>query len=141
MYRIHILVIALSLSLPAIAQEVGKDMGPKWPEHYKAKGGAEVILFQPQIESWLDFQRIEARAAIAYKPASSSKFELGAMRFRALTEVSHAKRTVRVSDFSDLTITFPALSKGRSESLAKGAIKVLPMEPVEVSLDRLLTNF
>jgi hypothetical protein len=141
MYRFPTLLATLSLSLPMLAQVAPKDMGPQWPEHHKAKSGAEVILFQPQIESWLDFQKIYARAAIAYKPASSSKFELGAMRFEALTEVSHAKRSVRISDFSSLMVTFPALTKGRSESLAKGVCKIIPMDPVEVSLDRVLTNF
>ena len=141
MYSFPTLLVALSLSLPVLAQVARKDMGPQWPEHIKADNGAEVILFQPQIESWLDFQKIQARAALAYKPASSNTFELGAMRFDAVTEVDHEKRSVRISDFSDLTITFPAVSKGRSESLAKGVTKILPMDPVDVSLDRVLTNF
>lgn len=155
------LLLPFSLCLPILAQEAPTDAvpkgelakdaapervlakvtGPSWPVHHRAESGAEVIVFQPQIESWLDFQKIHARAALAYKPASSSKFELGAMRFEALTDVDHERRSVLVHDFASITLTFPAISKGRSESLAKGVRKILPTDPVELSLDRVLSNF
>jgi hypothetical protein len=50
------------LMIPSIAA-VASDLG--WPREYVNENG-KLVLYQPQVTSWDDFSRLEARMALAF---------------------------------------------------------------------------
>src|ERR1700690_1314651 len=78
-----------------------------WPREIPLTGATGGI-YQPQVDSW-DGNQIQARAAVAIKPAGGGAQAFGSISATARTEVDRVARTVI---FRDLTITnsnFPAL--------------------------------
>jgi hypothetical protein len=48
-----------------------------WPRAYVTTSGARLVLYEPQIASWLDQKRMAMYAAVSYTPADQSSTALG----------------------------------------------------------------
>ena len=78
-----------------------------WPREY-AEGEAKLVIFQPQLDIWKDYRKLEATAAFSVEWAGQEP-AFGVMRMAARTETNFSSRTVFIVDrkleqlhFSDL---------------------------------------
>jgi len=104
-----------------------------WPRPIQLPN-ASVLVYQPQIESWVGNQ-IQLRAAMALRPTATKDETFGTVFATARTEVDHDTRMVVFSDFSITKSNFPTLAD-------KGAGYVAQLKPKlattlrTISLDR-----
>ncbi len=113
---------------------------PDWPREITGGDGAKAVLYQPQVTSWNEFQRIEARVAVAFAKNSEDTPELGAFEIAAKTEVDLESRLVNLSEFEVTGGTFPSLDDASSQKLLARLEKILPKENLVIDLDRIVAN-
>src|SRR6478672_7814323 len=51
-----------------------------WPRAYITNSGARLVIYEPQIASWLDQKRMAMYAAVSYTPADESSTANGTIR-------------------------------------------------------------
>ena len=120
---------------------------PPWPRTF-TENGTQVILHQPQIDSW-ENNLLKARLAVAVKTGQQKgedgkmhdTFDWGAMEVSARTDVDKINRKVTLSDPVVQKVTFPAdkdKEAGYSELLraivAKRSVRVVSLDHLESAL-------
>lgn len=111
-----------------------------WPRGYKTPGGAQIVLYQPQVASWDEQRRMVAYTAASYLPAGAKKPELGTLKVEADTQVSTAERLVRFSTLKITETNFPKLTKEQTQDLIEEVNKNIPPEDRFIALDRVLAQ-
>src|SRR5262245_33594967 len=89
----------------AAAQTFPADEG--WPRQY-SDGTAKLVVYQPQVDSWKDFQRLEGRFAVALSPSKTSRAAYGVVRIKADTVVDTQSRTVAFTNFMITDASYPS---------------------------------
>ncbi|MDP9173611.1 MAG: hypothetical protein M3O30_07070 [Planctomycetota bacterium] len=110
----------------------------RWPMQATASDGAQVTIFQPQLE---DFQgdQIKARAAVAVIPANQTQQVFGAIWLQSRVETDRVNRTVRIVDVNVIKTQFPGEDPVAAPVLADAVRQVILAHPATLSLDQLLT--
>ena len=57
-----------------------------WPREYTDDSGAKLILNQPQITAWNDYEVLHALIATVYTPPGAEREALGTIELSAITE-------------------------------------------------------
>jgi hypothetical protein len=108
-----------------------------WPRQFP-EPDATLVMYQPQVESWVGNQ-LAFRAAIAVKPNLSSNEIYGVVWGSARTEVNRELRQVTLQDIQLTRANFPTLADNGASYLA--ALKQqLPEGAKVVALDRIETS-
>jgi hypothetical protein len=115
----------------------GAGSDPGWPRQY-TDGTAKLVVYQPQIDTWKNFRRLDGRFAVALTPAKSGPTFYGAVRIEAETTVNIASRLVEFSKFSLAETTYPAAAPEDAKRLAALTQLLFPKEPPAVALARVL---
>jgi hypothetical protein len=114
--RFHNLTAALFLAVSALAGSSGasaqgstRDSPPPdaWPRGVDL-GDAQVLVYQPQINSWADNQ-LDFRAALAIKPRGAKADTFGVIFATTRTQVDKVLRTVTFENLKISKIDFPTL--------------------------------
>jgi hypothetical protein len=111
---------------------------PEWPREFRNDKG-KLVLYQPQVTSWDEFTRLEARMALAFAPAGSDSPSLGTVSIAARTDTNREDHLVRIYAIRVTDAKFPTLDEAASERLAGAVLTVLPKETV-VELERIVAN-
>src|SRR5215471_7476390 len=109
-----------------------------WPRAYTTASGARLVLYEPQVASWVNQKRIEMYAAVSYSGKDQRTPALGTLRIEADTRISRRDRLV---DFSDLTVTaanFPTLSLDQLTAAVAEINTSVPRDERVIGLDRVL---
>jgi hypothetical protein len=141
--RTSMLVLMAITCLPAhaqaratAAQTFPADEG--WPRQY-SDGTAKLVVYQPQVDSWKNFRRLEGRFAIALWPSQTSRAAYGVVRVKADTVVDTRSRTVAFTNFMITDASYPsAKDETEARDLTELTVKLFPQTPTSVSLDRVL---
>lgn len=107
-----------------------------WPREFTDKAGNQLVLYQPQVDDWKDYQVLNARLAAAYTAKGSQAQELGVVTLSAKTETDLDTREVAVHDITIEEIAFPDLDR---KALGRVAVQIgamLPKDPIVISVDR-----
>ena len=77
MKKIAIVIVTLAMTATTA---IARDQDPRegWPRQYKTDAG-ELIIYQPQIQSWDNYSRMKALAAIQVTPSGKKEGVYGAM--------------------------------------------------------------
>jgi hypothetical protein len=111
---------------------------PGWPRQY-TDGTAKLVLYQPQVDNWKDFRRLQGRFAAALTPAKGGHTIYGALRIEADTFVDTESRTVAVTNFTIADAHFAGVKdEAEAQNLSALVSKLFPKQPTSVSLDRVL---
>ena len=141
--------MALSMAPHATAEAPAKSATAKpavahvdggWPRASTTASGAGLVIYQPQIASWVDQKDAVFYAAIWYTPAGASKAALGTIKAESATSVSTAQRIV---SFADLRITdsnFSTLTRDQVRTAVSEISAAIRPEDRLISLDRVLAN-
>ena len=127
-------------AVPPIPDEA-KDNG--WPRDFEAEGRV-VRVFQPQIESWKDYERLVFTSAIAVAPSANGSADpdaraFGTMRVSAATEVSLADRLVVLTDRRIESITFTDVDEDEAAELSRVVTAAMPARKQQtIALDRVI---
>lgn len=128
---------------PAAASETP----PPWPRTYTEQG-TQVILHQPQLDSW-EGNRLSARLAVAVKTGEQKgddgkmhdTFDWGAMEVSARTDIDKINRKVTLNDLAVQKVGFPA-DKDKEPRytellraiVAKRGVRVVSLDALEAAL-------
>jgi len=130
-------LLAIVLTVSVCAAGFGQDLG--WPRE-KSNASGTLIYYQPQIDEWKDFRRLEARMAISLRPVGGQP-TLGVVSFRARTDANLDTRNVFVSRLEIISVRFPSLDAAQDaamEPLVRNFL--LPSGTLNINLDRLLAE-
>jgi hypothetical protein len=135
LFAINIALLSNLAAQPTKAAKPPTD--PGWPRSFKS-AGKEVIVYQPQIDSWDDYSKLHYRAAISLKGGSSKKEVFAVAEGDADTFVDENTRTVELRR-SGYDLRFPGTKPEDAAALEASVRQVIPASSSFVmSLDRVL---
>ena len=125
----------------APAATTGPATDPGWPRMYTTPSEGRVVVYEPQMASWVDHKRMVSYAAVSYRAkgvAATAKPALGTIKLEAETRVAIDARLV---NFANLRITesnFPTLTKEQLREVVAEITKAIPENDRVIALDRVL---
>jgi hypothetical protein len=126
MFALGLIIILIR---PAFAQD------PGWPRQLVKPGGT-VIIYQPQVDEWLNFTNIKWREAFQMTPTGGKQI-VGAASFEGTTEVNTDTHTVFMFNIRVLNTYFPSRDPATSAQLDQLFRSFIPLT-FNASLDRLV---
>jgi hypothetical protein len=115
----------------------GKPSDPGWPRRFKGSG-QEVVVYQPQVDSWDNYTKLHYRAAISVKGGSIKRETFGVAEGDAETVVDPETRTV-VLKRTDYELRFSGMKPEEAAVVEKSVRQIIPPSSSFVmSLDRVL---
>jgi hypothetical protein len=132
--------IAFAQAAPAAsapASRVTEPGGDPWPRTADITG-AEISIYQPQLNSW-NGNQLDAYSAVKIKVKGSDVMNYGVIWFTARTEVDKVNRVVTLDDFALTKRSFPTLANNASEYVAafKSTMpwtQSMPLDELETAL-------
>jgi hypothetical protein len=110
---------------------------PGWPrEHYQ--NGTKVIVYQPQVDSWTNFQDLAWRMAVSITP-KGGKETIGVVVMKGRTFVDNDEKMVIISDPEVTSTNFPGLDQATADQLTQQFKTFVPSSLV-VSLHRVIAS-
>ena len=128
-----ICVLVLTLMLTMSARAWAQD--PGWPRQL-VKPGGKLIVYQPQVDEWTNFNDITWRQAFQLTPTGGSEI-VGAASFEGTTEVNTQSHTVFMFNIRTLNTYFPEKDTATSAQLDQLLRSFVP-QTYNASLDRLI---
>jgi uncharacterized protein YraI len=111
-----------------------------WPRAYTTDSGASIVLHQPQITAWDDFTTINALVAAEYKPKEDASPVFGVIGVTGKTQADEESGEVVITDIKVTELNFSVLGRDQLSDLALEVGKVVPTEPITMSIDRLTAS-
>ncbi len=110
---------------------------PGWPRSF-TKNGTTAPLYQPQVDSWQDFDKIKFRCAVEVTPAGAKEPSYGVVNAEADTDVNHETDTVFLSNIKS-NVVFLGMPQEQTATLSALVEDLLPSRPyVTIALSRVL---
>ena len=137
-------VLGVSVS-PALAQEPEPATRPAQPAsvsfpHAVTGEAGTVVVYTPQIDTWKNFESIEARVAVAVTPAGEEEPVFGVAEFTGHTDPNLELRVVAIENLKVTATSFPISDDARRQHLdavLRASILRLPvLLPLPVQLRR-----
>jgi hypothetical protein len=107
-----------------------------WPRQI-TKDGNRLTYYQPQVDSWTDYRRLDGRVAVVLTPAGGESVT-GMITLQAQTDTDMQERTVVIHDIRVTSAVFPSLDEATQQNMRALAEDLFPKEAVPISLDRML---
>ncbi len=132
-----ICVTALAtISWPVSGQAPASDEG--WPRVHEVENG-KIIAYQPQVDSWQDYTRLQARMAIQIIPKGKTSGNYGAVQLEMDTETNFQTRTVLLKNVQIKDLRFPGTPDDQAETLRQIYTGfVSQQQGMMISLDRVI---
>jgi hypothetical protein len=112
----------------------------EWPRTIQDAHG-KLVIYQPQVEAWKDYQILEARAALGFAPqGSEAQPQLGIMTLQAETEVDYETRLVKITRVHITGARFPSLDQAQSDKTLALLREVIQPHQLSISMDRILAS-
>src|ERR1700691_4674786 len=129
-----ILLMLLLSAVLGLAQDAGA-----WPRQITKPGGT-IILYQPQVDDWENYQQVDARMAFSLTP-TGGKSHVGVITVQLKSAVNMDDHTVLLSDPQITSVTFPSLDPATATQMEQLARTFLnPAATMTISLDRLVAS-
>ena len=110
-----------------------------WPRTLTNAGGT-LVMYQPQVDDWKNFQVLDARMAFAVTP-KGGKQHVGVATLQFQTASNVDTHTVVLSDPQITSLYFPSLDPTTTEQMSQLVRSFLrPTATMTISLDRLVAS-
>ena len=112
---------------------------PGWPRTI-IKPGGKVVLYQPQVDDWENYQKVDARMAFTLTP-TGGKQHVGVLTVQMQSTSDTENHTVFLSNPKITSVAFPSLdaaTAAQMEQLVKTFLN--PSATMTISLDRLAAS-
>ena len=139
----YVIAIAVLLGPPiertAAKSTTGSDQSgdPGWPRE-RYQDGTKLIIYQPQVDDWKNFQELTWRMAISMTP-KSGKEVVGVVEMKGNTDVDNVAKIVLITNLEVTGTYFPSLDKAAAEK-AEQLFKTLVPPTASISLHRLIAS-
>jgi hypothetical protein len=126
-----------ALTLLLVAAAIAQD--PGWPRTITKPGG-KLVLYQPQVDSWTNYQQVNARMAFTLTPIGG-KSHVGVVAVSLKSAINMDAHTVLLSDPQASSVTFPGLDPTTTAQMDQLMQTFLnPAASMTISLDRLVAS-
>ena len=109
-----------------------------WPRVKTAADGTRVILYQPQVDEWSFYVRLDFRLAAEIREPGSTRDIPAALQMTAETNTDLSTRTVAVYNIKIVKANFPSTDEATAQRLSALLEKLVPAAPMKMSLDQIL---
>src|SRR4051812_49148506 len=146
-----VLIVTLSLIVPpGVTGQATKSAAARrpatvqtsdvWPRAYSLPSEAQMVVFQPQSQSWDAQKHLVAMAAVSYTKKDAPKPELGTIKLEADTSVALQERLVKFATVKVTETNFQGLPKEQVQEIVTQLEKIIPADERAISLDRVLAQ-
>jgi hypothetical protein len=108
---------------------------PGWPRQI-AKPAGTLVYYQPQVDSWNDFQKLDWRMAISFTPVGGKPI-VGAVSMHSWTSVNADSQLVLLSNLEIKHTYFPSLDPEQAANMEQLLQTYVP-QTVWISMHRLV---
>src|SRR5262245_20974585 len=111
-----------------------------WPRAYSTASGAALVIYQPQVATWVNQKHAVLYAAVSYTAKGAAKPALGTLKVESDTSVAVDDRLVSFSDFKITEPNFPTLPREEVKTVLAEVAASVPLDERVIALDRVLAN-
>ncbi len=131
------LSLLFALGVLFVAAAIAQD--PGWPRTI-AKPSGNLVLYQPQVDDWKNYQEVDARMAFTLTP-TGGKSHVGVLTVKMQSAVNMDAHTVFLNDPQITSISFPSLDPTTTAQMSELMKTFLnPAATMTISLDRLVAS-
>ena len=138
-----VIVIAALLAPPveraAAKAATGADQSgdPGWPRE-KYSNGTRLLIYQPQVDDWKNFQELSWRMAVSLTPMGG-KEAVGVVEMKGNTDVDNVSKVVVITNPEVTSAYFPSLDQATKEKMDQ-LFKTFVPPTISISLHRLIAS-
>src|SRR5947208_3594956 len=138
-----VITIAALLASPversAATTTTGSDQSsdPGWPRE-RYQNGTRLIIYQPQVDDWKNFQDLSWRMAVSFTP-KSGKEVVGVVEMKGNTDVENVQNVAVITNPQVTSTYFPSLDQATKEKMEQLFKSFVP-STVSISLHRLIAS-
>src|SRR5882762_1965339 len=115
----------------------GQSGGSSWPRE-KYSNGTRLIIYQPQVDDWKNFQELSWRMAVSLTP-KSGKAVVGVVEMKGNTDVDNLAKIVMITNPQVIGTYFPSLDPAAAEKMQQ-LVKSFVPPTITISLHRLIAS-
>jgi hypothetical protein len=115
----------------------GQSGDPGWPRE-KYSNGTRLIIYQPQVDDWKNFQELSWRMAVSLTP-KGGKEVVGVVEMKGNTDVDNVAKVVIITNPQVTSTYFPSLDQTTKEKMDQ-LFKTFVPPTLSVSLHRLIAS-
>ncbi len=123
----------------ATQSSTGSDQSgdPGWPRE-RYQNGTRLIIYQPQVDDWKNFQELTWRMAVSLTP-KSGKTVVGVVEMKGNTDVDNVAKVAIITNPQVTQTYFPSLDQATKQKM-EDLFKTLIPSTVSISLHRLIAS-
>src|SRR5207237_6626960 len=132
-------LLALPFEKAAAASTSGSNQtgDSSWPRE-KYSNGTRLIIYQPQVDDWTNFQDLSWRMAISLTP-KTGKTAVGVVEMKGNTNIDNVAKLVTITNPQVTGIYFPSLDKATAEKMEQ-LFKTFVPQTLSISLHSLIAS-
>src|SRR5438477_9303605 len=141
---LHCALVIAALLAPPVEKAAAKaasgadqSADPGWPRE-KYSNGNRLIIYQPQVDDWKNFQELTWRMAVSLTP-KGGKEVVGVVEMKGNTDVDNVAKVVIITNPQVTGTHFPSLDQAAKEKMEQ-QFKTLVPPTVSISLHRLIAS-
>jgi len=115
----------------------GQSGNSSWPRE-RYQNGNTLIVYQPQIDDWKNFQDLSWRMAVSLTP-KNGKTVVGVVEMKGTTSVDNINKLVNISNLQITNTYFPSLDKATADKMEQ-AFKSFVPSTFQISLFHLIAS-
>src|SRR5262245_3414125 len=136
-----VIVVGALLASPTAgtAANVGSAQsgGSSWPRE-KYENGTKLIIYQPQVDNWNNFQDLSWRMAVSLTP-KGGKTVIGVVEMKGNTSIDNVSKLVLISNPQVTGTYFPSVDQATKEKMGQLFKSFVP-STFEISLHNLIAS-
>jgi hypothetical protein len=115
----------------------GQSGASSWPRE-KYQNGTRLIIYQPQVDDWQNFQDLSWRMAVSITP-KTGKTVVGVVEMKGTTSIDNVAKVVNISNLQITGTDFPSLDKATADKMEQ-AFKSFVPATFQISLYNLIAS-
>src|SRR5439155_3684869 len=127
--------LEIASAKPTAASDQSGD--PGWPRE-KYSNGTRLLIYQPQVDDWKNFEELSWRMAVSLTP-KSGKEVVGVVEMKGNTDVDNVAKVVMITNPQVTSTYFPSLDQTAKEKMDQ-LFKTFVPPTLSVSLHRLIAS-
>ena len=140
---LHCVILGATLFASGIEGDAASPTGsgqsgdPGWPRE-KSSNGNRLVIYQPQVDDWKNFQDLSWRMAVSLTPKGGKEM-VGVVEMKGNTDVDNVAKVVTINN-PDVTKTyFPSLDQATADKMQE-LVKSFVPPTISISLYRLIAS-
>src|SRR6266480_2500268 len=132
-------LLALPLEIVSAKSTAASDQSgdPGWPRE-KYSNGTRLLIYQPQVDDWKNFQELTWRMAVSLTP-KGGKEVVGVVGMKGNTDVDNVAKVVIITNPQVTGTYFPSLDQATKEKMDQ-LFKTFVPSTLSISLHRLIAS-